>query len=80
MLGLWWEAGFDPLDEANPGFVDAFADALRAHMAFGGVRKLAMPRTGRTRRSHGPSGLRWPIASCRSPLDLATAQRRMMTA
>ena len=46
ILGLWWEPGFDPLDEANPGFVDAFTDAIRAHMAFGGVRKLAMPRTG----------------------------------
>src|SRR6478735_4383873 len=50
ILGLWWEAGFDPLDEANPGFVDAFTDATRAHMAFGGVRKLAMPRTG----AHAP--------------------------
>ncbi|HEY3334203.1 MAG TPA: crosslink repair DNA glycosylase YcaQ family protein [Candidatus Limnocylindrales bacterium] len=50
ILGLWWEPGFDPLDEGNPGFVDAFTDALRAHMTFGGVRKVAMPRTA----AHAP--------------------------
>ena len=50
ILGLWWEAGFDPLDGSNPGFVDAFSDALRAHMAFAGVRKVAMPRTA----AHAP--------------------------
>ena len=45
VLGLWWEPGFDPLDDANPGFVDAFAAALRAHLAFSGLHKVAMPRT-----------------------------------
>jgi len=50
ILGLWWEPGFDPLDEANPGFVDAFTDALRAHLAFGGVHKVAMPRSA----AHAP--------------------------
>ncbi len=49
ILGLWWEDGFDPLDEANPGFADAFADALRAHMAFAGLTKVAMPRVARHR-------------------------------
>ena len=27
VLGMWWEPGFDPSDERNPGFADAFADA-----------------------------------------------------
>jgi uncharacterized protein YcaQ len=47
ILGVWWEDGFDPL-EAD-GFVEAFADALDAHRRFGGVRKLAWPRTVRLR-------------------------------
>jgi uncharacterized protein len=42
ILGLWWQAGFDPL--AAPGFIDAFAAALEAHGAFGGVAKIALPR------------------------------------
>ena len=41
--GLWWEDGFDPL--AEPGFVTAFAAAIEAHRAFGGVRKVSWPRT-----------------------------------
>jgi len=49
ILGLWWEDGFDPLSDANPGFVDAFADALRAHLAFAGLAKVAMPRVARHR-------------------------------
>ncbi len=49
ILGLWWEDGFDPLDGANPGFADAFADALRAHMAFAGLTKVVMPRVVRHR-------------------------------
>jgi uncharacterized protein YcaQ len=43
VLGLWWEAGFDPLIE--PGFVAAFAAALDAHRRFGGVRRVVLPRT-----------------------------------
>ncbi len=43
ILGLWWEAGFDPL--AAPGFVDAFAAALHAHREFGSLRRVVMPRT-----------------------------------
>jgi uncharacterized protein len=42
ILGLWWEAGFDPLIE--PGFVAAFAAALDAHRRFGGVRRVVLPR------------------------------------
>jgi uncharacterized protein len=49
ILGLWFEDGFDPLDEANPGFVDALADALAAHLAFAGLRKVALPRSARHR-------------------------------
>jgi uncharacterized protein YcaQ len=50
VIGLWWEDGFDPLDEAEaPGFVDAFADAIRAHQAFGRVRAVAFPRVARHR-------------------------------
>ncbi len=49
ILGLWWEDGFDPLSEANPGFVDAFTGAIRAHMAFADLAKLAMPRVARHR-------------------------------
>ena len=50
ILGLWWEDGFDPLSDANPGFPDAFVDALRAHMAFAGLTRVAMPRVARHRR------------------------------
>ncbi len=43
ILGLWWEQDFDPL--ATPGFLDAFAAALEAHRAFGGMRRVVLPRT-----------------------------------
>jgi uncharacterized protein YcaQ len=50
VVGLWWEDGFDPLDTgANLGFVEAFAEAIRAHQAFGGVSRLALPQGGRQR-------------------------------
>lgn len=47
ILGLWWEAGFDPL--AEQGFVAPFAEALAAHRGFGGVRTITLPRTVRHR-------------------------------
>ncbi len=47
IAGLWWEPGFDPIRE--PGFVAAFARALDAHRAFGGVRKIVWPRAVRHR-------------------------------
>jgi hypothetical protein len=47
IAGLWWEDGFDPL--AAQGFSEAFADAIEAHRAFGGVRKVAWPRVTRHR-------------------------------
>jgi hypothetical protein len=50
VLGLWWEAGFDPLDDdAHPGFVGAVADAVRAHLGFGGLERVAWPRLARHR-------------------------------
>jgi uncharacterized protein len=49
LAGLWWEDGFDPL--AAPGFVEAFAAAIEAHRAFGGVSKVGWPRTARHRAS-----------------------------
>ena len=47
VVGLWWEAGFDPL--AEPGFVAAFAAALEAHRSFGDCTRIAFPRTLRHR-------------------------------
>jgi uncharacterized protein YcaQ len=49
VLDLWWEEGFDPLDEAHGNFVDALADALAAHAAFAGTTRFALPRTKRHR-------------------------------
>ncbi|HEY7794286.1 MAG TPA: crosslink repair DNA glycosylase YcaQ family protein [Gaiellaceae bacterium] len=45
VLGLWFEDDFDPA--AAPGFATAFADALRAHLAFGGLTKVRFPRSRR---------------------------------
>jgi uncharacterized protein YcaQ len=47
VLGLWFEDGFDPL--AEPGFVGAFAEALRAHTAFGNAERVVLPRNHRHR-------------------------------
>jgi uncharacterized protein YcaQ len=49
ILALWWEDGFEPLSEANPGFPDAFTAAIRAHTAFADLSKVAMPRVARHR-------------------------------
>jgi hypothetical protein len=47
VVGLWWEAGFDPL--AEPGFVPALADALRAHRDFADLHSITFPRGTRHR-------------------------------
>ncbi len=47
IAGLWWEDGFDPV--AEPGFVEAFAAAVEAHRAFGGVGSVTWPRAARHR-------------------------------
>ena len=50
VLDVWWEAGFDPLDPADEGrFLEAMAAAFRAHLAFGGARRVSLPRTARHR-------------------------------
>jgi uncharacterized protein YcaQ len=41
---LWWEPGFDPI--AEPAFVAAFAEALRAHRDFAGAASIGLPRRG----------------------------------
>jgi uncharacterized protein YcaQ len=58
VLGLWFEAEFDPL--ADEGFADALAAALAAHRDFGRVDRVAFPRT----RRHAPliRGLRDRLA------------------
>jgi uncharacterized protein YcaQ len=38
VLGLWWEAGFEPRRTA--GFVEAMRDALHAYLAFAGADRL----------------------------------------
>ena len=47
ILGVWWEAGFDPVTE--PRFAAAFIAALDAHRRFGDVRRVTWPRTARLR-------------------------------
>ena len=47
IVGLWWEDGFDPL--AADGFAEAFAAALAAHQAFGGVERVVWPALARHR-------------------------------
>ena len=44
---LWWEDGFDPL--ADERFLPALAASLDAHRQFGGVGRVAFPRTARLR-------------------------------
>ena len=47
VVGLWFEDDFDPV--TAPGFVPAFADALRAHADFGGARRVVLPKNQRHR-------------------------------
>jgi uncharacterized protein YcaQ len=47
VVGLWWEDGFDPL--ADDRFAPAFAAAVAAHRDFGGLQRVALPRTVRHR-------------------------------
>ena len=47
--GCGGRTGSSPCPTANPGFVDAFTEAIRAHMAFADLAKLAMPRVVRHR-------------------------------
>jgi uncharacterized protein YcaQ len=47
VLDIWWEAGFDPLE--NAGFGPAFARAIAAHRDFAGATRVAFPRTAALR-------------------------------
>jgi uncharacterized protein len=57
VVGLWWEAGFDPLVEE--GFAVGFVEALEAHRQFAGLSRVVMPRTKQARElARGISGER----------------------
>ena len=43
ILGVWFEAGFEPIE--SPGFVPALADAVEAYRAFVGASRVGWPRT-----------------------------------
>ena len=43
ILGVWFEAGFEPIE--FPGFVPALADAVEAYRAFVGASRVGWPRT-----------------------------------
>jgi len=47
IAGLWWDEGFDSM--VDDGFAPAFADAIAAHRDFGGMTRVAFPRTVRHR-------------------------------
>ena len=47
IVDVWWESGFNPL--AEPGFVEAFADAVVAHGRFLEATGIAWPRFARHR-------------------------------
>jgi uncharacterized protein len=47
IVNAWWEDGFDPLGDDR--FVDALAEAIEAHRAFGRVRRVSWPRFARLR-------------------------------
>lgn len=47
IVGTWWEDGFDPL--ADEAFASALGEAIEAHRAFAGMRRVAWPRTARHR-------------------------------
>jgi uncharacterized protein len=60
ILDWWWEAGFEPL--ADPAFLDALAEALVAHQAFGGLERIELPTTRRHRELVAAVRSRLPIA------------------
>jgi uncharacterized protein YcaQ len=49
VLGMWWEAGFDP--RKAEGFVDAMRAALRAYLGFAGATRIEWaPHLGKEKR------------------------------
>jgi uncharacterized protein YcaQ len=51
ILGVHWQAGFDP--QAHPAFLGRLAEALEAHRAFAGTGRILLPRTGPVARLRG---------------------------
>jgi uncharacterized protein YcaQ len=51
IVGMWWEADFDPL--GADGFVPGFAKALAAYGAFAGATRVTFPRDHRSRALAG---------------------------
>jgi uncharacterized protein len=47
ILGIWFQAGFDPMDE--PGFMPALREAVEAYRSFVGATKVSWPTTRRGR-------------------------------
>jgi uncharacterized protein YcaQ len=47
IVDAWWEEGFDPL--ADEAFAGALGEAIEAHRAFAGMRRVAWPRVARHR-------------------------------
>jgi uncharacterized protein YcaQ len=47
ILDVWWEEGFEPVDEVD--FVDAFVDALEAQARLLGASRIHLPRVARHR-------------------------------
>jgi uncharacterized protein YcaQ len=69
ILDLWWETGFDPLEQDV--FVDALVDALAAHAAYGRLARLGWPRTARHRALGAAVRARWGDAVSRSSTTAA---------
>jgi uncharacterized protein YcaQ len=47
IVDVWWEDAIEPLSQ--PGLVEGLVDAVEAHARFGGVERVAWPRTARHR-------------------------------
>ena len=67
--------------DAEPGFVDAFVEALQAHAAFADLRQVAMPRVARHRAlaGRGPRavlGVGGPAVRAPARQPVAQARRR----
>jgi uncharacterized protein YcaQ len=82
ILGLSWEAGFDPLD--TPGFGPAFAAALDHYAGFGGADSL-IPPSGPSYRAlfrslAGEIRVKWDDVHVPKPRGTSPATRRAASA
>jgi uncharacterized protein YcaQ len=73
IVDVWWEADFDPTDEA---FVAAFADALEAHRTFAGVGRVLLARSPAADLIRGPLGERRPSVGRRARRTASDAPTR----